>query len=52
MRQPRARRRDHGQGAVAPDRGAHLGQEVEIVLHDHDRARPMRVERGFEILHA
>ncbi len=46
----RLRRRDHGQGAVPAVAGAHLGQEVEVVLHDHHDTGPMPVERDFELL--
>ncbi len=46
------RRGDHGQGGVAADGGAHLGQEVEVVLDDHDHAWPILIERGFEVLDA
>ncbi len=48
----RPRRADHGQRRLTPAGGAHLGEEIEVVLHHHDDARLVRVERGGEILHA
>ena len=44
------READHGQRAFAANRGAHLGEEVEIVIHDRDHARLGPVEVSLERL--
>ncbi len=39
---------DHGERVTAPHLGAHLGEEVEIVLDQQDDFRPDAIERGVE----